>query len=303
MTVIGALAAGVFAFYFVGLVTGHAPTFSFGLGGKKKADVTDRKLWLRQAGLELSPLQYYSGLSGIFLATFALFAALTGTPVVALVPAVIAVVIPHSFFSRRRTKNLSKTAKAWPDAIREVISSLEANASLHGALVQLAYRGPEALREPFARFPTHASTVGVVPALEAVRERLADPTSDRVIEVLILAHERGGAIVADIMRDLAENTQEDLQLQEEIETSQLEQKINGRAVFVLPWSVLILLVLGNSDFRDFYRTATGTLVVFIGAALSLAGMFILSRLSREKGELRVFGGSAAQVEDKVVLSE
>lgn len=295
MRILGALAFGLFIFYGIGIFTGHAPTLRLGLGSSRKVEVGKRKLWLRQAGLELTPVQYFAGLGAVFVATFAIFLVITGTPAVALVPSAIAVALPHSFFGRRRIKNLGRTAKAWPDAIREIISSLEANSSLHGSLVQLAYKGPEALREAFSRYPTHASTVGVVPALEAVRERLADPTSDRVIEVLILAHERGGAIVGDIMRDLAHNTQEDLQLQEEIETAQLEQKINGRAVFLLPWAVLILLVVGNHDFRDFYRSATGTFVVLIGAGLSLLGIFILSRLGRERPEQRVFGGSAAPI--------
>ena len=299
MRILGALAAGLFVFYGVGLLTGHAPAFRLGLGSAPKADVAKRKLWLRQAGLDLSPLQYFAGLGVVGIATFAIFSVITGTPAVAFVPAAIAVALPHTFFGRRRIKNLGKTQKAWPDAIREIVSSLESNASLHGSLVQLSYRGPEALRDAFSRYPTHASTVGVVPALEAVRERLADPTSDRVIEVLILAHERGGAIVGDIMRDLAHNTTEDLQLQEEVETAQLEQKINGRAVFLLPWAVLILLVVGNHDFRTFYRSGMGTLVVLIGAALSLLGIFILSRLSRERPEQRVFGGSAAPIQGEV----
>jgi tight adherence protein B len=295
MRLLGALAFGLFVFYLVGRLTGHTPTLRLGLGRSRKADVGDRQLWLRQAGLELTPLQYYAGLCAVGIATFAVFTVFTGTPAVAMVPTAIAVALPHSFFGRRRTANMGKTQKAWPDAIREIISSLESNSSLHGALVQLSYRGPDALKEAFSRYPTHASTVGVVPALEAVRERLADPTSDRVIEVLILAHERGGAIVGDIMRDLAHNTQEDLQLQEEVETSQLEQKINGRAVFLLPWGVLILLVVGNDDFRTFYRSGMGTLVVLIGAGLSLLGIFILSRLGRDKPEQRVFGGSATPI--------
>jgi len=111
--------------------------------------------------------------------------------------------------------------------------------------------------------------------------------------VLILAHERGGGIVTDILRDLAHATTEDLQLKEEIESSQLEQKINARAVFVIPWLVLIMLVLANQQFRAFYQTTGGLLVVAVGAALSIFGMVIVGRLARDVPEQRVFGGSAA----------
>ena len=83
--------------------------------------------------------------------------------------------------------------------------------------------------------------LGTGPALELVKEELADPTSDRVLEVLILAHERGGAIVREILDDLVDATTRDLKLLDELETEGLEMRINARAVVVLPWLVLVAL--------------------------------------------------------------
>ncbi len=297
MILLGALAFGVFIFFIVGLVTGNAPRVEFGFkSSKPKSDVSKRQIWLNQAGLELSPAQYYGGLAAVALVTLALVAAITGVPVVALAPAAGAVAVPHAYFSQRRIKNMAKTQQAWPDAIMEIIASIESNASLHGALVALAYRGPEALRSAFGRFPSMASTLGVVPALEVIRERLSDPTSDRVIEVLILAHERGGGIVTDILRDLSHATTEDLQLQEEIVSAQLEQKINGRAVFIIPWAVLIMIVFTSPDFATFYKSRSGIAVVVVGAILSLLGMLTLAKLGKDKDEPRVFGGSAVSAD-------
>ncbi len=298
MTVIGALAFGIFSFFAVGLYLGQAPRVRLLEPRPKKAEVSNRQIWLTQAGLDLTPKQFYGGLGAVGLAVFAIMVALTGTPVTAIAPAVAVVMLPYAFFSRRRAQSMSKTQQAWPDAILELIASIESNASLHGALVQLSHRGPEALRDAFDRFPSMASTSGVVPALESVRERLSDPTSDRVIEVLILAHERGGNIVTDILRDLAANTTEDLQLQDEIETSQLEQKINGRAVFVMPWATLILLTVTSTDFKSFYRSPAGYLVVLIGLGLSCFGIWLVSHLGKDTPELRVFGGSAVSEEAK-----
>lgn len=291
MILIGALAAGVCAFFAVGLATGRAPHINFGRK-TEKPEVSKRQIWLTQAGLELTPLQYRLGVGAIGLITFGLISAVTSTPVVAIAPTLGAIVLPHAFFSRKRGKNMAKTQQAWPDAIREIIASIESNASLHGALVSLSYKGPEPLRIAFERFPTLATTTGVVPALEAVRERLADPTSDRVIEVLILAHERGGGIVTDILRDLATATTEDLQLGEEIESAALEQKINSRAVFVIPWLVLIMLVVSSEGFKIFYQSAAGFAVVLGAAVWSGIGMLIVAKLSQHEAEPRVFGGSA-----------
>ena len=99
--------------------------------------------------------------------------------------------------------------------------------------------------------------LGTGPALEIVKEELADPTSDRVLEVLILAHERGGAIVRTILEDLVDATTKDLKLLDELETEGLEMRINARAVVVLPWLVLVALTARPGAFRDFYQSGGG----------------------------------------------
>lgn len=130
----------------------------------------------------------------------------------------------------------------------------------------------------------------MVSALELVREDLADPGSDRVIEVLILAHERGGAAVPEILLDLTQAATKDLWTAEEVKTEALEQKINSRVVFILPWVVLIAMTARPGPFRDFYATNAGLAVVALGGVLSLVGILVASRLGASPTEPRVFGG-------------
>ncbi len=127
----------------------------------------------------------------------------------------------------------------------------------------------------------------MAPALEAIKEDLADPTSDRVIEVLRIAHEKGGSLVPEILGDLATSTSMDLAATEEEQTESLEQRINARAVFMLPWLVLVALTFRPGPFRSFYASPAGLVVVAIGAGLSLFGMSVISRLSRAPDEPRV----------------
>ncbi len=112
--------------------------------------------------------------------------------------------------------------------------------------------------------------------------------TDRVIEILLLAHERGGRIVTDVLRDLADATSRDLKTMEEIASDRLEPKINSRAVFALPWFVLVMLCATPGPIRDFYKTAAGVVVIVIAAVISLAGIMIVERLSRDPAEERVF---------------
>jgi tight adherence protein B len=244
---------------------------------------------LLQAGTELSVAQFAGGSLAAGVATFAVVAAISGSPVVAVVPAAAVGFLPRAYFGQRRARRLSELRQAWPDGIRHIVSGIQSGMSLNQAIASLATNGPVPLRLAFERFAVAARMVGVPAALEVVKQQLSDSTSDRVIEVLLLAHERGGRIVTDVLRDLAEATSKDLKTMEEIASDRLEPKINSRAVFALPWFVLVMLCASAGPFRDFYKTAGGVVVILIGAAISLLGIAIVERLSRDPLEERVFG--------------
>ena len=223
---------------------------------------------------------------------FVLLFLLTGVPMVSLAPALLVTVVPRLYFAHVREKRMSAVQRAWPDGLRDLIASISSGMSLQRAVEQLASSGPAPLQEAFERFSFLSRTVGMVPALEIVKEALADPTSDRVIEVLILAHERGGTIVLDILRHVAQATTRDVWTLEAIQTEQLEQKINARVVFLLPWMVLVAMTLRDGPFRDFYRSPAGALVIGLGAVLSAFGIWLVTRLGDGEDEDRVFGGAS-----------
>ena len=79
-----------------------------------------------------------------------------------------------------------------------------------------------------------------------------------MIEVLVLAHERGGQIVRDILEDLVAATTRDLKLLDEIETEGFEMRINARAVLVLPMARAGRAHDPDGPFRDFYRSSGRT---------------------------------------------
>ena len=126
--------------------------------------------------------------------------------------------------------------------------------------------------------------------MEMTRSELGDPTSDRVIEVLILAHERGGVVVPEILADLAVATTRDVWTLEQVRGEALEQKINSRVVFVLPWLVLVVLTMRSGASREFYSTPIGIFVVVVCGLMSLVGMAVAGRIGAQPGEPRVFVG-------------
>ncbi len=286
MRLLAALATGLFAYLAAGYLTGNAPAFR--RSSSRPASGGQQQLWLNQAGVDLTPRQFWAGALFVGLLGFGFAWALSGAWAVAAVPAVTVALLPRAYFSRQRSKRLAETIEAWPDGIRDLQASIQAGKSLPQAIEAMTASGPPALRQAFQRFPTLNQMFGTRTALEAIKEDLADPTSDRVIEVLALAYERGGASVTGILADLADAVTEDLRTVEEIRTAELEQTINARAVFALPWLVLLMLTIRGGPFRDFYQSSAGVVTVILGAVLSLVGLFIVSRLGRDPAEPRVF---------------
>jgi tight adherence protein B len=286
VTLVAALASGVFVMLLVAALMGVTAARSRPTGRRG----VWLSVWLVQAGTEISPATFVATILLVALVSFGAFIAVTRSVVIAVFPSVAVASLPILSLARRRARRMAEVIEAWPDGLRDLIASVASGMSLARALDRLAERGPAPLRVAFAGFPLMARTVGVVPALEIVKGDLADPASDRVIEILALAHERGGAIIPEILEDLAEAATRDLWALEEIRTESLEQKINARAVFVLPWLVLVALTVREGAFRDFYRSPAGALVVALGAVLSAFGMILVARLGREPEEPRVFGG-------------
>lgn len=191
--------------------------------------------------------------------------------------------------ARIRAAAVAELHEAWPDGVRQILASVRSGATIESALIDLAQSGPEPLREAWARFPALTAALGPESAMSAVRAAMDDPTTDRVVEVLVVAHRVGGRVVPEILSDVAEAVRADLRTLEEIRTAALEQRLNARIVFVVPWGLLALLTSRAGAYRTFYQSRPGLLIIGVAAAMSIAGFAIVSRLGREPIEPRVLG--------------
>ena len=242
----------------------------------------------RLPGLDVSSFQFWVTVLAVAAVAFFVLYAITDLVFVSLVPAAVIATLPKAYFLRKHAQRTAQIQEAWPDGLRDILASVRSGASLPTAIENLASFGPASLRDAFQGFDVYSRSLGVVAALEMVKDDVADPTTDRVIEVLILAYERGGPVVPEILSDLADATTRDLWAAEQIRTEALEQKINSRIVFVLPWVVLVAITARPGPFREFYSSAAGLLVVAIGGVMSLVGVAIASRLGSQPVEPRVF---------------
>ncbi len=289
MIAIAALAFGTFCALavatFLGVPVQMAPWFR----SRVQRSANARRLWLQQAQAGVTPVQFWAGSAAAGVVALVVVRAITGSWFVAAVPAAALSFLPRAYFGKQRAERLRRVQNAWPDGLRDLLASISAGRSLTQAVGALAETGPEPLKEAFARFAPLSRMVGTSAALEVVKSELADPTSDQVLEVLVLAHERGGGIVRSILEDLVVATTKDLKLLDQIETEGLEMRINSRAVVVLPWVVLVFLTMTDGPFRTFYRSAAGFATLLVGGLFSIVGLVVLGRLGRRPGEQRVFG--------------
>lgn len=296
MRLLTALMTAAVVYLIVGYLTGHAPKFE--AKRDQKPQVSRRQLWLIQAGSDLTPRQFLAGsiLSGFV--GFAVFRAIAGTWWVALIPSLVIAVLPYAYFSRQRTERLAAVQKSWPDGIREVLAHVNSGATLVSAVESLAERGPEPLREAFARFPSRSRMLGVVPALEVTKEELADPASDKVIEVLILAHQFGGSSLQVVLRDLVETMSADQRTAEQIRTAGFEQRLEGIVVALAPWLILLFLATVPETYKHFYRSPEGRFVVIIAGVWAAFGWLLMRLIARPREEIRVFGGGSILSRDQ-----
>lgn len=290
MRLLAALCAGICAFIVIAHVTGQGDRLRLRLPGSGTPRLS-RAVWLRQAGVDVTPVQFWAVSVAVGATVELVIWAVSGSAFVGLVPAAASAFGPRAYFGHRRADRLNAVVRAWPDGIRHILATTEARTTIHQALLELAATGPEPIAEAFADYAGMARLGGPVAALELIREELADPTSDWVIEDLIVAHEQGQAIARQILRELAVQISRDLQANEEIKTAQLEPKQTARAAFIIPWLALAAMCASVATFRSFYRSGAGAVVVLVGGALGLGGLAVSRYLTRDVSEVRVLGNA------------
>ena len=288
MRLLAMLSAGFLGFAAAGFVLGRPVEFARRRRPGRETRVARRRRWLRQAGAGVTVAQFYTGSAAAGIGAFAVLQLVTGAWLVSLVPAVLCCLIPQMYFTKRRNERLSAVNRSWPDGLRDLAASVNARLTLHRAIAELARGGPQPLRDAFGAYEANARTMGVVPALELIKEELADAVSDRVIEVLILAKDRGPADLGRILDDLAVSTTADLRTEDEIETARQEPRINMAVAAALPWLILLIMCLGDTPQRHYYASGRGLGPVLVSAAMTFAGVTLVRVLARDPVETRLF---------------
>ena len=189
---------------------------------------------------------------------------------------------------KSESKRHSAIHGACPEMIDILISGVQSGLSLNESLTGLAQRGPEIFKVEFQRFAENLYSQGNFSrALIEVKESIAHPSFDQVIEALLIARELGGAELLTILRLLGKFIREDLTLRREIEVKQNWIKNSAHLSAAAPW-ILLLLLSTQPSTTEAFSTATGVLILGAGLAITAIAYLWMNSLSRIPVPKRIF---------------
>ena len=224
-------------------------------------------------------------LAGVLV--FALMQATTRVVPVAVCFGLMAAYAPIALVRMRARSRRAQLRDLWPDAVDNIASGVRAGLALPEALSQLAIRGPDELRPAFAAFAEDYRTTGrFQDCLDRLKDRLADPVGDRLVESLRIAREVGGSDLGRLLRTLSTFLREDARTRAELETRQGWTINAARLASAAPWIVLAMMSFQRDSLRA-YSSPGGVVVLLIGAGVTVVAYRLMVRIGRLPQEERV----------------
>ena len=244
---------------------------------------------LVQAGLgRVTPLT--------FVVVSLLLGVVGGAVVFALVPvtalaaaaAVVALVVPSVLVTVRARARRRATRVVWPDVVDHLVSAVRSGLALPDSVVTLARAGPPVTRAAFAEFEAEYRATGNFSlCVGQLKDRLADPVADRILETLRMSREVGGSELTTVLRNLAAYLRQEAAIRSEVEARQSWVMNAARLGVAAPWIVLLLLA-SRPEAAAAYNTAAGAALVIIGLVVSVVAYRIMVAVGRIPDERRWF---------------
>jgi len=247
-----------------------------------------RQSLLAEAGLTgINAAQLLALQVGLGLLVLVVVLLTTSTVTVSLVFGLFGFALPYAQVRRLAARRKADLREVWPEVVDNLASAVRAGMSLPEALAALSTRGPEVLRPPFARFAAEYRSTGRFSAcLDRLKDDLADPVGDRIVETLRVAREVGGTDLGRVLRTLATFLREDARARAELETRQGWVVSAARLAVAAPWVVLILLATQSTTLAA-YDSTLGTAILLIGGAGCVLAYRLMLRIGRLPEDVRV----------------
>ena len=244
---------------------------------------------LAQAGLHSVSLTALGVVSVVgSLASAALSFAIVPVGVIALIAGVATLALPLAMVQWRARSHRRATRVLWPDIVDHLVSAVRSGLALPDSVVTLAHTGPAPTREAFAGFEQdYRATGNFGISVDALKDRLADPVADRILETLRMSREVGGSELTTVLRNLASYLRQEAAIRKEVEARQSWVLNAARLGVAAPWIILVLLAT-RPEAAAAYNTAGGVLLIVGGLMVTAIAYRLMLALGRFPEERRWF---------------
>ena len=207
-------------------------------------------------------------------------ALVTGLVMVGWLAGLLAAYLPFLGLQSKLHSVQSQRGKAWPNLVDNLVSGVRAGLSLGDTLLEMTANPPKTMQLPFAHFAAHYRAGGNLDvSLKALKAELADPIGDRIVEALLLASQVGGNNLVALLEDLGTMLRAEERTRAEVLARQSWTITGARLAAAAPWVVLALL-LTRGQTLEVYSTPTGSVILLVGASVSVVAYLTMLRLGR-----------------------
>ncbi len=227
--------------------------------------------WLAQAGVgDVGLLEFVLVEAVVFLGVGFLVWLVFGAPVPAIVSGMFAATAPIAVYRERRRRLRDTARDAWPYLIEEI--RLQTGALGRSIPVALLDAGRKAPTEPMRKAFEEANRTWLLStsfqrATNVLKQMLADPTADVVVETLLVAHEIGGSDLESRLSSLVEDRRTDLRNRHEARSRQAGVRFARWFVLGVP-AGMALVGLAIGEGRAAYSSTGGQIAVVVGIILT-----------------------------------
>jgi tight adherence protein B len=241
---------------------------------------------LAQAGLPSVRPAAFLGLSTmVAVVAAALTHAVIGVVALSAAAWIVGFGVPWLLVRWRGAARRRANRTVWPDVVDHLVSAVRSGLALPDSVSALARVGPPSTRAAFAEFERDYRATGKFSdCANRLKDTLADPVADRILETVRMAREVGGSELTVVLRGLAANLREEAAIRSEVEARQSWVVNAARLGVAAPWIVLMLLAT-RPEAAQAYNSPTCTGVIVCGLVLSIVAyrlMIALGRLPEEK---------------------
>jgi tight adherence protein B len=233
---------------------------------------------LEIAGVSMPAIQIvlWTGVGTVALGL--MLAAISGTPVLALIALVVPVAVRGGVSARlRRTR--SQFAEQLPDNLQVLASAMRAGHSFVGALSVVVADCPEPSHSEFQRVVADEQLgVPLEDALEVVATRMASKDVAQIAVVASLQRQTGGN-TAEVLDRVTATVRERFELQRLVKTLTAQGRVSRWIVTAIPLVLLAAITLLNPAYVSplFHRPAGQALLV-VAIVMVAAGSLVIRKI-------------------------